>query len=244
MHLNLSPLTRKVNFTLLSKAIKSQRASHALGAGRLRNVYSTDTHNHRKNPQNTHTLARPCVGRGLHTLPKHTMSSCLQFYVFPAETLSPFFFLFLFTILSISLPLVLCVFLLSPSLYQTQALACCVVGLSGERGPDPEKRGGVGRLLTPGVQTAANGEQVWRREGEEKERQRRGEERRGEENKRCMPLPARLKSQFCSTQCFRLTVCVRVAVETLAGRSAAEVRVAEESRLSRRVTQAVFCFNV
>lgn len=69
-------------------------------------------------------------------------------------------------------------------------------------------------------------------------------ERRGGENKRCMPLPVRLKSQFCITQCFRLTVCVRVAVETLAGRSAAEVRVAEESRLSRRVTQAVFCFNV
>lgn len=58
-----------------------------------------------------------------------------------------------------------------------KALAHCVVGLSGERGPDPEKRGGVGRLLTPGVQTAANGEQVWPRGGEERERDEDGEEK-------------------------------------------------------------------
>lgn len=42
-----------------------------------------------------------------------------------------------------------------------QAYACCVVVLNRERGPDPEKRGGVGRLLTPRAQTIANGEQVW-----------------------------------------------------------------------------------
>lgn len=42
----------------------------------------------------------------------------------------------------------------------------------------------------------------------------------------------------------RLTVRVRVAVEALAGRSAAEVGVAEQSGLSRRVAQAVFGFNV
>lgn len=59
-------------------------------------------------------------------------------------------------------------------------LHACVVGLSGERGPDPEKRGGVWRRLTPGVQTAANGEQVWQRVGEEREKD---EERRGQEKK-------------------------------------------------------------
>lgn len=37
---------------------------------------------------------------------------------------------------------------------------------------------------------------------------------------------------------------VRVAVEALTGRGAAEVRVAEKSRLPRRVTQAVFCLYV
>ncbi|TNN78681.1 hypothetical protein EYF80_011085 [Liparis tanakae] len=63
---------------------------------------------------------------------------------------------------------------------QTPALACCVVGLSGERGPDPEKRGGAGRLLTPGVQTAANGEQVCRRKREKDEEERRGEEKRSQ----------------------------------------------------------------
>lgn len=86
MHLNLSPLTRKVNFTLLSKAIKSQRASHAFGAGRLRNVYSTDTHNRRKKKKTLthsrgHAWAEGCT---------HSRSiPCLhfEFYVFPAETL-------------------------------------------------------------------------------------------------------------------------------------------------------------
>lgn len=48
----------------------------------------------------------------------------------------------------------------------------------------------------------------------------------------------------CVVQRVRLTVCVRVAVEALAGRGAAEVWVAEQSGLSWRVTQAVFCFNV
>lgn len=48
----------------------------------------------------------------------------------------------------------------------------------------------------------------------------------------------------CAPGRVRLTVGVRVAVEALAGRSAAEVGVAQQSGLSWRVTQAVFCLDV
>ena len=89
----------------------------------------------------------------------------------PARPSAHLFFmsqLLLFSSCFLSLALRLLILPLSLSLEkQKQALACCVVGLSGERGPDPEKIGGVERLLTPGVQTAANGEQVLTR-GEER----------------------------------------------------------------------------
>ena len=189
----------------------------------------THSHSHAWAEGCTHSRSIPCL---------HVFS-----FMFFRRRPSPHFFFFFFSPSSLFLFPSSYVFSYSLLLSTRHKRSHAVLLVWAEKGGlTPRKEEGWGDF--------------WRREsrpqlmenrcGGEKERKKRdrGEERRGEENKRCMPLPARLKSQFCSTQCFRLTVCVRVAVETLAGRSAAEVRVAEESRLSRRVTQAVFCFNV
>lgn len=100
----------------------------------------------------------------------------LLFYPRPSAHLSfsLSFFHFLAAIFCIFPSTVCFLFGFTVSSASAQTHACCVVGLSGERGPDPENRGGVGRLLTPGDQTAANGEQVWHREAAAKGDARRG----------------------------------------------------------------------
>lgn len=135
MHLNLSPLTRKVNFTLLSKAIKSQRASHAFGAGRLRNVYSTDTHNRRKKTKkHSHTRAAMRGQRAAHT-PEAYHVFILSFMFFRRRPSSylflPWLFLFFFSFsflhpLYFSSPRPMCFLTLSFSQADTSArMLCC-----------------------------------------------------------------------------------------------------------------------
>lgn len=145
--------TRSIS-RFIFKAIKLHWASHALGAGRLRNVYGADT----QSPKHAHTR----VDRELLTLKQKLHLYLL--YLFISKDLCPS--LVAHILISFPLPYFELSTCFSHSRFlqrNTSALTCCVVGRSGERGPDPEKRGGVWRLLTPGVQTAANGEQVWRR---------------------------------------------------------------------------------
>lgn len=142
--------------------------------------------------------------------------------------------------------------LCSPFLRQTWALGFCAAGLSGESGADPKRRE-VGWWWGGGIWRQKSRPQLMEnRCGREKESEMRRKERRKAKDVCSFEQgwnQSRRVQGVCECvcpagRCVRLTVCVRVAVEALAGRSAAEVWVAEQSGLSWRVTQAVFCFNV
>lgn len=142
-----------------------------LGAGRLRNVISADTHHHRQ----------PSTGRGFVT--RCQTYHAFMLFCIPRSLDSPHVFALLY--------LFLCFFVFF--LCQTRAPLHTLLLVWVEKGGlTPRKEQGAGRRLTPGVQTAANGEQVWRRERGERRREK-DEERGEEEKKRWMLPPPRSK---------------------------------------------------